>query len=89
MALGAERLDILRMVLSDGARMMFVGIGIGVTAALGLTHLMSSMLFGVKPTDLPTFALVILALCATAILACYVPARRATKIDPMIALPNE
>jgi hypothetical protein len=89
MALGAERADVLRMILTDGARMTLVGIGIGILAALGLTHLMSSMLFGVKATDPPTFIIVTLTLCAIALLACYVPARRAMKVDPMVALRHE
>ncbi len=89
MALGAGRLQVLRMILADGARMALAGIGFGVLAALGLTRLMSGMLFGVKPTDMLTFALVSLTLCAIALLACYVPARRAMKIDPMSALRNE
>jgi predicted permease len=89
MALGAQRLDVLRMVLGDGAQMAFVGIAIGVLAALGLTHLMSSMLFGVKPTDPLTFAAVALALCAIALLACYMPARRAMNVDPIVALRYE
>jgi putative ABC transport system permease protein len=89
MALGAARLDVLRMILNDGARMTLAGIGIGVAASLGLANLMSSMLFGVQPTDIPTFVLVVFTLCSIALLACYVPARRAMKIDPMIALRNE
>jgi ABC-type antimicrobial peptide transport system permease subunit len=89
MALGAGRWQVLGMVLADGARMAFCGIGIGVLAALGLTRLMSGMLFGVKPTDMLTFVLVSLTLCVIATLACYVPARRAMKIDPMTALRNE
>jgi predicted permease len=89
MALGAGRPQVLRMILNDGARMTIIGIGIGVIAALGLTHLMSSMLFGVKPTDPLTFVLVVVALCSIALLACYVPARRAMKIDPMTALREE
>jgi hypothetical protein len=89
MALGAGRPQVLRMILTDGARMAFTGIGIGIIAALGLTHLMSSMLFGVKPADPLTFVLVSLTLCVVALLACYVPARRAMKIDPMTALRNE
>lgn len=89
MALGAGRLQVLRMILVDGARMALAGIGIGVLAALGLTRLMSAMLFGVRPTDMLTFALVSLTVCAIALLACYVPARRAMKIDPMLALRNE
>ena len=89
MALGAAPSDVLRMILIDGARMILAGIGIGVTAALALTDLLSTILFGVKPTDLPTFVLVVLALCSIALLACYVPARRAMKIDPMISLRSE
>ena len=89
MALGAKRGDVLRMILTDGARMTLVGIGAGVIAALGLARLMASMLFGVTPADPVTFSLVALVLCAIALLACYVPARRAMKIDPMIALRDE
>ncbi len=89
MALGAKRFDVLRMILTDGARMTLVGIGIGILAALGLTQLMSKMLFGVKATDPPTFIIVAFSLCAVALLACYVPARRAMKVDPMVALRYE
>jgi predicted permease len=89
MALGAERAHVLRMILTDGARMTLLGIGIGVLAALGLTRLMSSMLFGVKATDPPTFIIVTFTLCVIALLACYVPARRAMKVDPMVALRYE
>jgi putative ABC transport system permease protein len=86
MALGATRWEILVMILAGGIRLTLTGIGIGVLAALALTHLISSMLFGVKSTDVLTFAMVILALCSVALIACYLPARRAMKIDPMIAL---
>lgn len=89
MALGAAPWEVLRMILADGGRMVLAGIVVGVTLALALTQLMSSMLFGVKPTDLLTFALVVVALCSTAFLACYAPARSAMKMDPMIALRNE
>ena len=88
-ALGAARRDVLRMILTDGAWMTFIGIGIGIGAALGLTRLMSSMLFGVKPTDAATFLCVVLTLCLIAMVACYIPARRAMKIDPLIALRDE
>ncbi|MGA2019651.1 MAG: ABC transporter permease [Candidatus Sulfotelmatobacter sp.] len=89
MALGAQRLDVLRTVLSDGARMTIVGVAIGVVAALGLTRLMSSMLFGIKPNDPITFGAVAVLLCGIALLACYLPARRAMSVDPMVALRYE
>ncbi len=89
LALGAQRLDVLRMVLKDGARMTLVGVVLGVVGAMGLTRLMASMLFGVKPTDPLTFIAVTSLLCAIAMLACYVPARRAMKVDPMEALRHQ
>jgi predicted permease len=89
MALGAQRLDVLRMVLQDGARMTLAGTAIGIVAALGLTQLMASMLFGVRPTDPVTFGLVAVVLCGIALFACYLPARRAAKVDPMVALRYE
>lgn len=88
-ALGAARLDVLRMILMDGARMTLGGVAIGVAASLGLTHLMSGMLFGVKPTDPVTFVLVVVTLCCIALLACYLPARRAMRVDPALTLRNE
>ena len=89
MALGARHVDVLRLVLVDGARMMLVGIGIGVLAALGLTRWMASMLFGVTPTDPLTFAAVAVVLCGIGLCACYVPAHRAMRVDPILALRHE
>jgi predicted permease len=89
MALGAQRLDVLRMVVSDGVRMTVIGAAIGLLAAFGLTQLMSSLLFGIKPNDPITFAGVGILLCGIASMASYVPARRAAKIDPMVALRYE
>lgn len=88
-ALGASRFAVLSTILADGARLTLIGIGIGVLAASGLTRLMSDLLFGVKPTDPLTFSLVALTLCAIALLACYVPGRRAMSIDPVVALREE
>lgn len=89
MALGAQRLQVMRLVLVDGARFILVGIAIGLIAALALTRLMSGLLFGVKPTDPLTFVAVALFLCGAAMLACYVPARRAMRVDPIVALRYE
>ncbi len=89
MALGAARRDVLGMILKDGARMTSIGIGIGIAAALFLAQLMSSVLFGVRPTDIITFLLVIPILSFIAAAACYLPARRAMKIDPLTALREE
>ena len=89
MALGAQKFDVLRMVLKDGARMTLAGIVLGLVGALGLTRLMGSMLYGIKPTDPLTFISVAALLAAIAMLACYVPARRAMKVDPMEALRHQ
>jgi predicted permease len=89
MALGAQRLDVLRLVMKDGAQMTLVGVILGVLGAVGATRLMRSMLFGVRPVDPLTFIAVALLLCAIALLACYVPARRAMKVDPIDALRHE
>lgn len=89
MALGAQRRDVLTMIVRDGARMAIVGAAIGIAAALGLTQLMTSMLFGVKPTDPITFVAVAVVLCGVALVSCYVPAYRAMKVDPMVALRYE
>jgi predicted permease len=89
MALGAQHFDVLRLVLADGARMMLMGIAIGMLAALVLTRWMASMLFGVTPTDPLTFAAVAVVLCGIGLCACYVPAHRAMRVDPILALRHE
>jgi predicted lysophospholipase L1 biosynthesis ABC-type transport system permease subunit len=89
MALGAQREDVLGMVTKLGLKLTGVGVGIGILLAFGLTRLMSSILYGVKPSDPTTYAAVGLGLVFVAMLACLVPARRATKVDPMVALRYE
>jgi predicted permease len=89
MALGADRFGVLRMVLGQAGKMVMVGVVTGMVAALLLTRLMSTILFGVSPSDPLTLAAVAFVLTAVALFACYIPARRATKVDPMIALRYE
>ena len=88
-ALGARSRDVLAMILSQGIRTIGIGIAIGLAGSFALTRTLSSLLFGITATDPLTFAAVISLLIATALLACYIPARRATKVDPMVALRYE
>jgi ABC-type antimicrobial peptide transport system permease subunit len=88
-ALGAQRGDILRMVLRQGIRATLAGVAIGIVAGLALTGLLRSLLFGVNPGDWVTFLTVALLLLAVALAACAIPARRAMRVDPIVALRYE
>ena len=89
LALGAERRDVLKLVVKQGMRLSLAGVLIGLAAALAVSRFLSGLLFGIHPTDPITYFSVALVLTATTLLACYLPARRATKVDPMVALRYE
>jgi ABC-type antimicrobial peptide transport system permease subunit len=88
-ALGAEKKNILQMVLRQGLRLAMAGAAVGLVGAVVVSHLMVGLLYGVSPTDPLTFAGVAFLLIAVALLACYIPARRALRVDPLVALRNE
>jgi putative ABC transport system permease protein len=89
MALGARRSDVLGLVVGHGIKLTLVGVAVGIAAAFPLTRFLASLLYGVKPADPLTFFVVSLSLTVVALLASYIPARRAMKVDPMVALRYE
>ena len=89
MALGARAVDVLRLIIGSGMSLAAIGVLVGLVGAFAITRLMTSLLFGVSPTDIVTFVLVSAGLLLVAFFACYLPARRAMKVDPLIALRYE
>jgi len=89
MALGAQRKDVVELVVAQGLKLLLMGVAIGIAGALALTRFLSSLLYGVKTTDPLTFSVVSLITISITLLACYIPARRATKVDPIVALRYE
>jgi putative ABC transport system permease protein len=89
MALGANTMDVLKLILRNGMMLVILGVGIGIVGAFALTRLMTTMLFGVTASDSVTMFLVSLVLIVVALLACFIPARRASRVDPLVALRYE
>jgi ABC-type antimicrobial peptide transport system permease subunit len=89
MALGAKAGDVLRLIVGKGVILMLIGVAIGLVGAFGITRVMATLLFGVTPTDWMTFTGVAMLLMVVGVLAAAIPARRATKVDPLVALRYE
>jgi len=89
MALGAQRRSVMRLILKQGAALALAGVALGLACAWALTRSMASLLFEIEPTDAAAFCAAAILFCAVALAACYVPARRATRVDPMVALRCE
>jgi putative ABC transport system permease protein len=88
-ALGAKPRDILLLAVGQGMVVAAIGLGVGIVGSAGLTHFLSGFLYDVKPTDFTTFMTAVALLTGTALLACYLPARRAARVDPLVALRDE
>jgi ABC-type antimicrobial peptide transport system permease subunit len=89
MALGAQSRDVLKLVVKQGAGLTLAGAAIGIALSFAATRLVANLLYGVKPTDPVTFIFVALFLLCVAVVACYLPARRATRVDPLVALRHD
>ena len=87
--MGARTIDVLKLIIRNGMTLVIIGVAMGLAGAFALTRLMATLLFGVTPTDGLTIGVVSVVLIGVALLACFIPARRATKVDPLIALRYE